>query len=179
MLDLVYRLYGRRVALEWRGAVLGAGAAVMAALLGRFVPTIGFEWLFGATGAVIVLTAAVLLGLAFLRPVTLPPVPAQFTEREIAELQPLVLRGELVDPPALRAAAIGRARHGLRLAHPQFAWLSILGCFWSLRLGGTGHLILFAYAGIALAVFGVGGLVRSGAVQSRLDRLEDDAEAQV
>ncbi|MCD2191637.1 hypothetical protein [Actinomycetospora soli] len=175
----MYRLYGRRVALEWRGAVLGVATAVTVAVLARIAPSISFQWLFAVSGAVIVLSASVLLGLAFLRPITLPPVPAQFTEREIAELQPLVLRGEPVDPPELQAAAVGQARHGLRLAHLQFAWLSILGCFWSLRLGGTGPLILFAYAGIALAVFGVGGLVRSGVVQARLDRLEDAAEARV
>lgn len=49
-----------------------------------------------------------------------------------------MLRGETVNPPALRAAAVGQARQSLRLAHMQLAWPPIVGCIWSLGLGEGG-----------------------------------------
>lgn len=175
MLDLVGNSYRRRVALEWRAAVVVAGAAMVVTVLGR-LPAVGdgLPLLLGLA-ALIVLIALGLAANAWRRPVVMPPPPARWRDRDLKAVQKQVTRGKPMDPPELQTAAIGEARRGLRITHLNVGIWPAMGSSYSLRIGEGGFVGGFGYFGIVLVLLGAGVLVWSGVVQARLDRLENAA----
>lgn len=166
------RAYRQRLALEWRAAVLVAALAVAVAVL-AFTRLVDATWLLVVVGAVLVLIAVGLMLLSYFRPVSPPPVPGRWRDRDVTEAQIRVRRGEPVEPPELQAATIATLRRGLRISLLQFGLVfPMLGCSWALRLGEPGFAGGFAYVGIAVMLLAIGGLAWSGVVQTRLDRLE-------
>lgn len=172
MLDLVGSSYRRRVALEWRAAVVVAAAAVLVAVLGRF-PSAGdgFPLLLRLV-ALIVLIALGLAAVARLRPVVVPAPPAGRLGRKLGAAQKQVTHGKPVDPPELQTAAIDQARRGLRIVHLNVGIWPAMGSGYSLRIGEGGFVGGFGYFGVLLMLAGVGALAWSGVVQRRLDALE-------
>lgn len=172
MLDLVGDLYRRRVALEWRAAVVVAGAAVLVAVLGRFpFAGDGFWLLLGLVG-VIVLAAVGLAANAYLRPVVVPSAPAQWGDRDLEAVQKQVSRGMPVDPAQLQAAAVAGARRRLRTTHRGVCLWPAVGSGLSLNIGAGGLVGGFGYFGVLLMLLGIGVLAWSGVVQRRLNALE-------
>lgn len=177
MLDLVCRAYRQRLALEWRSAVLVATLAIAVPVVG-LTQLIEPTWLLGGVGALIVLIVLGLLALAYVRPVSLPAIPGRFRDCDVSAAMALVRRGKPVEPAELQAAAVGYARRELRLAHLSLGWLPVVGTGWVLsRFGEPGPDGALGYVGVAFVLLGIGGLVMSGVVQGRLDRLEDAGDA--
>ena len=132
----------------------------------------------GVVGALIVLTALGLLALGYVRPVSLPSVPGRFRDCDVSAAAALVRRGRPVEPAELQTTAVGYARRELRLAHLSLGWLPVVGTGWVLsRFGEPGLDGALGYVGVASVLLGIGGLVMSGVVQGRLDRLEDAGDA--
>ena len=149
---------------------------VVGAVLGLLPRPVDDVWLL--TGfAAILLVAVWVLVMALRRPVAPPPtMPRRFGYHEATAAEARVRRGEAVDPPELQAAATAQTRRGLRVGHLVLGWFPVMGATWALRIGERGFVGGFGYVGLAVIASGVSGLVWSGVIQRRLDRLEDAAD---